>query len=206
MYALVVGSNKIVSYRMRYWLLSIFSLWAPPSAADDFLQLQIPLHSRGTQTLYVDAIVHGAGQSNLLVDTGSGHSVINQNTLSRLTASGNAHFLRNLKGTMADGATRVVPLYRIPAITLGGYCLISDIEAVVFPDNSRQILGISTLRKAAPFSFSFNPPTLSLSGCKHPIAQLVPEQITKPVGLSPVKQELDTDPAEAPLAAIPSEG
>jgi len=192
---------------MKNWLLLFFLCWALPVTAEDFLQQLIPLHSRGTQTLYVNTTIHGAGHSNLLVDTGSGHSVINKETLSRLVASGNAYFLRNLQGIMADGATRIVPLYRIPAITLGEDCVISDIEAAVFPDNARQILGISTLRKAAPFSFSFDPPMLSLSGCDQPIAQIEPEQSKKPAGLPLAKQEISSDPPEVSSPeTTPSEG
>ena len=74
-------------------------------------------------------------------------------------------YIKQLQGTMADGSTREVPVYAIRRMSIGGDCWLYDVEAAVFPGDSRQILGLSALRKAAPFIFSVDPPTLSLSGC-----------------------------------------
>jgi hypothetical protein len=45
----------------------------------------------------------------------------------------------------------------------------------VFPARTRQILGLSALNKAAPFTFSVDPPSLVLSNCAQgvdaPVAQ-----------------------------------
>jgi predicted aspartyl protease len=101
----------------------------------------------------------------MLIDTGSAYSVINEETLATLSHKGHAHFVKKLRGTMADGSERVVPLYRITAINLGGNCLINDIHAAILPGKSRQIIGISTLMRAAPFAMSFDPPMLSLNQC-----------------------------------------
>ena len=102
----------------------------------------------------------------MLVDTGSGYSVINQDTLDRLMAQGQATYVSRLRGKMADGSERIVPLYQISAITLGNTCVIRDIKAAVIPNSARQIIGISTLMQAAPFSMAFDPPVLSLSQCE----------------------------------------
>lgn len=134
--------------------------------ADKTITIDVPMHDQGASTFYVQSKIHGSGEECLmLVDTGSGHSVINEATLRDLKTSGNAEFIKDLQGMMADGSTKIVPLYRISAITIGESCTIKNVEAAVLPDNSRQILGISTLQKAAPFGLSFDPPTLSLSGC-----------------------------------------
>lgn len=150
---------------MKFWLSLFSSLWATAVTADNIALHEIPIESQGTRTFYVQSNIHGSGESMLLIDTGSGHSVINEETLADLISSGNAAFLKNLRGLMADGSTRIVPLYRIAAITIGEHCVINDVDAVVLPNNVRQILGISALQKTAPFGLSFDPPILSLSQC-----------------------------------------
>ena len=149
---------------MRIWvLLLLFCVVANPATAlEEYL---IPMHSQGTHTFYIDSQIHGAGEYSMLVDTGSGYSVINEETLQLLMANGQAKYVSKLRGKMADGSERIIPLYRIAAITLGKNCVIRNIKAAVMPNNARQIIGISTLMQAAPFSMSFNPPLLSLSQC-----------------------------------------
>jgi predicted aspartyl protease len=91
--------------------------------------------------------------------------VINQRTLDALAATGAAHYVKQLRGILADGSTREVPVYALSRMRIGD-CWLSDVEAAVLPGESRQILGLSALRKAAPFIFSVDPPALSLSGCE----------------------------------------
>jgi len=50
-------------------------------------------------------------------------------------------------------------------LVLGGDCVLRDVEAAVFPEKTRMLLGLSALSKASPFIFSTNPPSLSLSNC-----------------------------------------
>ena len=175
---------------MRVLLSIIMALWLSSGLAENLKKYQIPMQSQGSKTLYVQSTIQGYGQSMLLVDTGSGHSVINEKTLTSLKSSGDAKFLRNLQGIMADGRTRIIPLYRISSITIGDNCIIRNIDAAVLPNNSRQILGISTLQKAAPFGMSFNPPVLSLSNCESSAVKTASEESTfeAPI-ITPVNSE-----------------
>ena len=66
---------------------------------------------------------------------------------------------------MADGSRRLVSVYRITGMNVGGDCYIPNIEVAVFPAGSREILGLSALSKVSPFMFSMNPPRLLLSNC-----------------------------------------
>jgi hypothetical protein len=70
-----------------------------------------------------------------------------------------------LTGVMADGSQHRLPVYRIRRLVLGKDCVLSNVEAAVFPQNTRMLLGLTALEKAAPFVFSTNPPRLSLSNC-----------------------------------------
>jgi hypothetical protein len=80
---------------------------------------------------------------------------------------GEAQYLRELTGILANGTEMQVPVYRLSAVRIGEKCLLQDVEAAVFPGDTRQILGLSALQKAAPFIFSTQPPKLQLSHC-HP--------------------------------------
>lgn len=154
--------------------------------ADEIPRFDVPMQNQGASTFYVQSTIQGSEECMMLVDTGSGHSVINEVTLESLKASGDASFIKNLKGMMADGSTKIVPLYRISAITIGESCVIRDVEAAVLPNNARQILGISTLQRAAPFGLSFDPPTLSLSGCETAtVVQAATDDVAPEIALEP---------------------
>lgn len=127
----------------------------------------IPINKRGLVTYYVTGSINGLGETDFLVDTGSGHSAINQTTLEQLSAQGKAVFLKEVSATLANGSNISLPVYRISNINIGGECVIKDVEAVVLPGKIRNILGLSALEKAAPFAISVNPPRLMLSHCKN---------------------------------------
>ncbi len=145
-------------------LLSLLSVFSVTVNADPKLQ-SIPMQIENNHNFYVQSSIKGAGYTSLLVDTGSGYSTITETTLRELQKSGNAIYLRKLKGVMADGSVRKVSIYRISAINIGEKCQIRDIEVAVFPTGTRQILGLNTLSKVAPFTFSINPPSLTLNNC-----------------------------------------
>ncbi len=125
----------------------------------------IPMQIRNNHNFYVDSSIEGAGLTSLLVDTGSGYSTITEKTLRSLQKTGKAVYLKKLKGVLADGSVQKVSVYRISGINIGQNCHIRDIEVAVFPSASREILGLNTLSKVAPFTFSMDPPFLSLSNC-----------------------------------------
>lgn len=132
--------------------------------AADF-DIRIPMRNGGAATFYVNGHVEGAGPADFMVDTGSGYLTINEKTLKALQHSERATYSRDLRGVLADGRELVVPVYVIERITIGGRCQLENVEAAVFPGTTRQILGLNALRKASPFAFSFDPPSLALSNC-----------------------------------------
>ncbi|MDN5850374.1 MAG: retroviral-like aspartic protease family protein [Nitrococcus sp.] len=125
----------------------------------------VPMHDKGAATYYVPVSIKGWGTSDFLVDTGASYMAINQTTLDSLKASDRAVYIKQLIGTLADGDQIMVPVYRISSVRIGRSCKLTDVEAAVFPGNTRNILGLSALRRTAPFRFSVDPPTLMLSGC-----------------------------------------
>ncbi|MGD8615926.1 MAG: retropepsin-like aspartic protease [Gammaproteobacteria bacterium] len=125
----------------------------------------IPMNQKRLATYYVEASLHGSGNVEFMVDTGAGYTTINENTLALLVAVNNAEYVGELTGVMADGSQHRLPVYRIKRLVLGKDCVLDDVEAAVFPRDTRMLLGLSALEKAAPFVFSTNPPALSLSNC-----------------------------------------
>jgi len=132
--------------------------------ASDFNH-QIPMHTRGTVTYYVSGLINDAVTSDFLVDTGSGYVAINTKTLNKLNHDGSAEFVKKISAVMADGSETVVPVYRLATLKLGNNCVIQNVEAAVMPGATPNILGLNALKKAAPFSMSMSPPTLTLAGC-----------------------------------------
>lgn len=123
------------------------------------------MQSRGAATYYVPGEILGVGPVDLMVDTGSGYTTINEETLAALKQDGRAKYVKDLVGILANGSRMVVKVYKISALNIGGECWLKDVEAAVFPGRTRHILGLSALTKASPFIFSVNPPKLVLSNC-----------------------------------------
>jgi len=134
------------------------------AAAADTL---VPLEPREElATFYIEVGVAGAGPESYLVDTGAGYMTITDATLARSRAAGTATYLRELEGRLADGRVLQVPVYRITEIMVGERCRLRNVEVAVLPGASRNLLGLSALRKASPFEFSVDPPSLRLSNCE----------------------------------------
>ena len=149
--------------------LTLCSLFFSASASG--IGTPVPMTLKGSQTFYVAGRIADVEPTEFMVDTGSSYLTINQTTLTQLEAGGQVEYLRDLIAVLANGEELVMPVYRVPKMVIGDRCELFDIEAVVFPGDTRQILGLSALRKAAPFSFSVEPPQLRLSNCVQRLSQ-----------------------------------
>lgn len=125
----------------------------------------VPMHKKHLATYYVQGEISGFGAVELMVDTGAGYMTINQQILSTLQAAGQAEYVKDLTGVLADGSRIGISVYRIEQIKVGEQCVLRDVEAALFPTQARMLLGLSALQKAAPFVFSTDPPRLVLSKC-----------------------------------------
>lgn len=154
----------------KHLFLVLLVLGVLQPAAADSIEKVVAMTDRGASTFYVDARAGELEAAQFLVDTGSSYTTINRDTLERLLAADQAAYVKDLRGVLADGSSQVVPLYVIRSLTIGESCVLHDVRAAVFPDRSRNILGLSALRQASPFVFSTDPPTLELSNCEPPHA------------------------------------
>lgn len=144
-------------------LLALFAIQQSANASED--RYLVPMIDQGASTFYVNVFLKGIGLTEFLVDTGSSYMTINEETLDVLQQEDQATYVKDLKGVLADGSEQVVPVYRIKAMKIGESCGLTDVMAAVFPGRTRNILGLSALRAAAPFVFSVDPPSLELSNC-----------------------------------------
>ncbi len=127
---------------------------------------RVPMMSKGAGTYYVKGAIQGLGPIDLMVDTGSGYLTINQNALEVLLREERARYVKKLRGVLADGSSLVVPVYALDEFTIGETCRFRSVEAAVFPGDTRFILGLSALTRAAPFTFAVDPPSLTLGNCQ----------------------------------------
>jgi predicted aspartyl protease len=150
------------------------TLFSSSVLAGDF-NVTVPMHDKGLATYYVHAQIADLGISEFMVDTGSGYLTINEQTLIALQERQQARYVKQLRAVLANGSELIIPVYAINQLRIGN-CTIRNVEAAVFPARTRQILGLSALNKAAPFTFSVDPPELMLSNC----AQVVGAPVAQP--------------------------
>lgn len=161
----------VVDMNLKPMLVAITLLCSNASVGAGGYGTPVPMTLKGSQTFYVSGRIPGVEPTEFMVDTGSSYLTINQVTLDQLRLNGQAEYLRDLIAVLANGDELVMPVYRIAKIVFGDRCELFEVEAVVFPGETRQILGLSALKKAAPFSFSIDPPVLQLSNCTQQLSR-----------------------------------
>ncbi len=137
-----------------------------PNAFSAQFGTTVPMSKKGTSTYYVPVKFDRELGNDLMVDTGSDYVTINKATLDSLKERGKVDYVKQVGGTMANGSDIVVPIYRIADLNIGCCCILHNVEAAVFEGTERQILGLSALKKVAPFAMSVDPAHLLLSDCK----------------------------------------
>ncbi len=140
-------------------------------AAEPVATQTVALQRHDAGTFYVKASVQGAGEMDLLVDTGSSYLVLGDDIVQSLEAQGLAKLHHKVRGRMADESVRIVPIYTVAALRLGPSCWVHDVKTAVFPAGSRPILGMQTLERLAPITMSTSPATLDLNQCAMMAAQ-----------------------------------
>jgi predicted aspartyl protease len=132
----------------------------------DQFDTTVPMSKKGTATYYVPVEFAGATRNDLMIDTGSDYVTINETTLDLLKEQGKIDYVKQVEGVMANGINVIVPIYRIAQLNIGCCCVVRNVEAAVFKNTKREILGLSALKKVAPFALSVEPAHLILSDCQ----------------------------------------
>ena len=74
-----------------------------PASAQEFGTI-IPMREKGSATYYVTTEILGLGAVDLMVDTGSSYTTINEETLAVLIQQQRADYISDLEGMLADVA------------------------------------------------------------------------------------------------------
>jgi predicted aspartyl protease len=154
----------MVSRRLApFTLLALLAL--PAIASAERFSYSAEMHRVESGNYYVHGSFGAGVETELLVDTGSGYVALTRETFARLKGSPGVTYLRDIAGSMANGKVLSVPVYRVASLKLGSSCVLNDVEVAVMPGGTRDILGLSALRKAEPFALQLEPPVLYLSTC-----------------------------------------
>lgn len=114
-------------------------------------------------TYYVNIYIKGVGYRRVMLDTGAGYTTINENVLSSLKKQDRAVRIGKITGILADGTINEYFIYKI-TIKISTYTL-NDIEVVVFPKNTRMLLGLSVLKRFPSFNFDMKNSVIVFPGC-----------------------------------------
>lgn len=147
----------------------------------------IQLIRKRAGTYYLPVAFPGLGTVNVLLDTGSSHTVISRAYLEQMTKAHGASYAYTVNGTMADGSRSQVPVYRIGSLELAPGCWVHGVEAAVMDGKVRPILGMNVLGRLAPLTLSMQPASLTLHHCEPAVraGQVAQAEDESPAILSP---------------------
>lgn len=155
-------------------------------ADDRQVATQVALYDKGLTSYYVAGHIGGYGDTEFMVDTGSAYVAIGEHVVGRLADQGFATYLRTQSAVLANGGAVAIRVYRLASLRIGEHCELHDVEVAAVPGMQRQILGLSALKRAAPFTISVEPPSLALSGCQSATAASGPPDDSPPMDHSPI--------------------
>lgn len=154
-------------------------LAGPAATLADRFDHSAVLERKPSGNYYVEVTMGAGATGDFLVDTGSGFVVLTEKSFRAVRDLPGTRRLRTINGAMANGKVQQVPLYRVAQLQLGDSCLLQDVEVAVIPGGTRNILGLSVLRRVAPFAMELSPPTLLFSDCL-PVEPLTAAATTAP--------------------------
>jgi predicted aspartyl protease len=141
------------------------SLYAHATNGAERFAHSAQMHRVESGNYYVHGVFSAGVETDLLVDTGSGYVALTRATFARVKDLPGVTYLRDIAGSMANGKQLNVQVYRIASLRLGESCVLTDVEVAVLPGATRDILGLSALRRVEPFALQLEPPVLYLSAC-----------------------------------------
>ena len=152
-------------YRIA-WIAVLSAVTLASARAEERFAHSADMRRVESGNYYVQGVFAAGVETELLVDTGSGYVALTRDTFARIKTLPGVTYLRDIAGSMANGKRLNVPVYRVASLTLGENCVLTDIEVAVMPGGTRDILGLSALRKVEPFALQLDPPVLLMSSCQ----------------------------------------
>ena len=130
--------------------------------ADFGYRVLLEQRQSGSLSLTVDL---GGTSGEFLLDTGASMVTISRGLFESVRALGGAEPAGEVAARLASGRLEILEVYEIETFRLGNTCELGPLKVAVMPRGGRNLLGMSALSRAAPFTVSTVPPALGLSGC-----------------------------------------
>lgn len=127
--------------------------------------MNVPIDKSKTGNLYVDAVINSHVRSQFMVDTGAGMITLDRALFNEVSRDGSVEKIGKIAARLANGKHQIMSLYKVQSFSIGENCELGEMEVAVMKHSGRNILGLSALIKAAPFSIHTDPMELVLSGC-----------------------------------------
>ncbi len=144
-------------------LVVLVSVFALPLSAQD-IGYSVDLTRSGAGSLYMDAEIGGVTAS-FLVDTGAAMVTVDKTLFKRMRESGDIREVRRVAARLANNRLQIMTVYEVAHFQVGDACELGPVEVAVMNGAGRNLLGLSALGRAAPFTIHTSPPAIVLSGC-----------------------------------------
>ncbi len=124
----------------------------------------VPMNQSASGTFYLAATAAGHN-ADFLLDTGAGLVTLNEATFAAIKKRTGVTHVRQMGARLANNKIKLIEVYEVEQFAIGN-CELGPLEVAVMKGGSRNLLGLSALGIAAPFSIQTTPPSLTLSNCK----------------------------------------
>ena len=159
--------------------------------------INVPIDTSQSGNLYVGAVINSSVRSQFLVDTGAGMITLDRALFKQIAREGTVEKTGEIAARLANGKFETMSLYKVQSFSIGENCDLGEMEVAVMKRAGRNILGLSALMKAAPFSIHANPMELILSGC--PVGNEA-VAVNTPIDKLTFAEEGHNEPANFPFA------
>jgi clan AA aspartic protease (TIGR02281 family) len=151
--------NRRMTAGYLRWMTSLLMLATTTAYAGSSI---LPLTRSQAGTYYLQGNLDGNISTDFLLDTGSGYVSLTEKTFGQIRDESTTEFRRHIRAAMANGKVVAVPVYSVKQLALGN-CILEDIEVMVLPSASRDILGLNAIAALQPLTIQLDPPVLNAS-------------------------------------------
>ncbi len=133
---------------------------APTAAADE----RVDLAQSGAGSLTIAAEIAGV-PARFIVDTGAGMVTVDRSLFKQMRRGGDIREVKRVAARLANNRLQMMTVYEVSHFRVGDTCDLGPIEVAVMEGAGRNLMGLSALGRAAPFTIHTSPPSITLSGC-----------------------------------------
>ncbi len=153
------------SYRILGWALTcLLGALNSQIATGAGERVDVELARTGAGSLTIDAEIAGV-PARFVVDTGAGMVTVDRALFKQMRRSGDIQEISRVAARLANNRLQMMTVYQVSHFRVGDSCELGPIEVAVMEGTGRNLMGLSALGRAAPFTIHTSPPSITLSGC-----------------------------------------